>query len=70
MIVGAVVPDPRYPNADPTPLRYRWGNNERRAQLKGLVCVVLCRGTKNSVLVQFVDNGEKVCTSRRAVWPL
>lgn len=50
------------------PLRkYRWGNNERRAQLKGRFCVVLAEGRMNSVLVQFIDTGEKIVTSRHAL---
>ena len=46
---------------------YAWGNNERRAQLQGRECVVLARGRMNTILVQFLDTGEKVTTSRFAV---
>lgn len=48
---------------------FRWGNNERRAQLKGRCCVVEARGTKNTVLVRFLDTGERVTTSWRALAP-
>jgi len=67
-VAGVVtVPDPRYPNAESTGMVYRWGNNVRRDQLKGRRCVVLARGTMSTILVQFLDTGEKVTTSRRAV---
>jgi hypothetical protein len=46
---------------------YVWGNNSRRAELRGRRCVVLAHGALGSVLVQFLDSGEKVVTSRRAV---
>jgi hypothetical protein len=46
---------------------YVWSNNPRRAQLVGRRCVVLARGRMNTILVQFLDNGERVTTSRYAV---
>lgn len=46
---------------------YRWGNNARRAELKGRACEILATGRKNSILVRFLDTGEKVVTSRYAV---
>jgi len=46
---------------------YLWGNNERRAELKGRYCVVEASGRMQSVLVRFLDNGERVVTSRRAL---
>lgn len=46
---------------------YAWGNNSRRAELKGRQCRVLARGGMNTVLVEFLDNGERVTTSRRAI---
>ena len=45
---------------------YVWGNNERRARLRGRRCRILARGSLGSVLVEFED-GERVVTSRRAV---
>ena len=50
------------------PFQYGWGNNPRRAELKGRECRVLARGTKNSVLLEFT-NGERVVSSRRALRP-
>lgn len=50
------------------PLTYRWGNNPRRAELKGRRCRILIVGhALNSVLVEF-ENGERVVTSARAVY--
>lgn len=49
---------------------YAWGNNPVRAALKGRVCRVVARGgrgSKNTVLVEFVDTGERVSTSLRAL---
>ena len=50
-----------------TVYRYAWGNNPRRAELKGRRCTVEARGRMNTVLVRFLDNGERVTTSRRAL---
>jgi hypothetical protein len=49
---------------------YAWGNNPRRAELKGRECVVEARGGMRSTLVRFVDNGERVITSARALRPV
>ena len=46
---------------------FAWGNNPRRAELKGRRCVIVARGAMGSVLVEFLDTGEKVVTSRRAL---
>lgn len=46
---------------------FMWGNNPKRAALKGRLCVVEAYGAKNTVLVRFLDTGEKVTTSRHAV---
>lgn len=46
---------------------YAWGNNERRAALKGRRCVVEARGAMRTVLVRFLDTGERVTTSARAL---
>ena len=44
-----------------------WGNNPRRAALKGRRCRVLARGRMGTVLVEFLDTGERVTTSHRAI---
>lgn len=46
--------------------RFGWKNNERRAQLYGRTCRMICRGTMNSCLLEF-ENGERVVTSRNAI---
>ena len=48
---------------------YVWGNNPRRAELKGRRCVVEARGRLGTVLVRFLDTNERVTTSRRAIHP-
>lgn len=50
-----------------TTMRYTWGNNPRRAELKDRLCVVEATGRMNTVLVRFLDTGERVTTSRRAL---
>lgn len=51
-----------------TPLyRYLWGNNEKRATLRGRICRVVARGAMNSALVEFVDNGQREVISRNAL---
>lgn len=49
---------------------YIWGNNVRRARLKGRVCRIVASGRMNTVLVEFTDTGERVTTSRRALRPV
>lgn len=46
---------------------YGWGNNEKRATLKGRACKVVVRGRMNSILIEFTDNGQCEITSRHAV---
>ena len=46
---------------------YAWGNNARRAELRGRDCVVEARGAMRTILLRFLDTGERVTTSARAV---
>ena len=46
---------------------YAWGNNPVRAALKGRKCKLLATGTRNTVLIEMCDTGERVTTSRRAL---
>lgn len=49
-------------------MTFRWGNNPRRAELKGRECeIVACSSRMGSVLVRFLDSDELVVTSWRAV---
>lgn len=47
--------------------RYRWQNNPVRARWKGRIVRVLRRFAMQSVLIEDVETGEKMCTSRRAL---
>ena len=47
--------------------RYAWGNNSKRAQMKGRECVIIASMKMCSVLIEFVDNGQREITSRRAL---
>lgn len=47
--------------------RYVWGNNSKRATMKGRICKVLWRGGMNSAHIEFVDNGQKEVISRNAL---
>jgi hypothetical protein len=46
--------------------RYVWGNNPKRATLKGRACRVLARGSLQSVMVEF-ENGQREVVSFRAL---
>jgi hypothetical protein len=48
-------------------LVYSWGNNEKRATLKGRECHVLIQGKKRSVMIEFIDNGQREIVSFRAL---
>ncbi|MFB0523948.1 MAG: hypothetical protein ACETVZ_00280 [Phycisphaerae bacterium] len=52
--------------------RYYWGNGKDavgryRLKFKGRICRVLCRLKLNSCVIEFIDNGEKLCISRNAL---
>lgn len=47
--------------------KYRWGNNEKRATMKGRECRVIARGEMSSIQIEF-ENGQREIVSRRAVW--
>ena len=49
-------------------MKYRWGNNEKRATMKGRECIILSRGEKGSIRIKFLDNGQKEIVSWRAVY--
>ncbi len=46
---------------------YAWGNNSKRATMKGRKCRVLWRGGMNSAHIEFLDNGQKEVISRNAL---
>lgn len=51
---------------------YRWGNDKDakgrcRLPYKGRKCRVLVRGKRNSCWIEFIDNKERLNTSRNAL---
>lgn len=46
---------------------YGWGNNPRRAELKGRRCRIVTRGRGATVLIEMTDTRERVTTSVRAL---
>jgi hypothetical protein len=46
---------------------YRWRIRTKLPERHGQFCRVLARGSLNSILVEFVEDGWKVITSRWAV---
>ena len=46
--------------------KFMWGNNAKRATLKGRKCKVVCRGKMNSAMVEF-ENGQREVISRNAL---
>ncbi|HEX4520688.1 MAG TPA: hypothetical protein VH063_13990 [Gaiellaceae bacterium] len=53
--------------SEPQRYRFAWRNNERRAGLYGRECLVVAAGAMRTVLVEFLDDGERVTTSARAL---
>lgn len=52
----------------PDPARlYRWHWRIRMPERKGQLCRLLAVGTLNSALVEFVSDGWRVVTDRRAI---
>ena len=45
---------------------FAWANNPKRAEWKGLMCRMICRGKKNSVLIEFED-GRRECVSAYSI---
>jgi len=45
---------------------YHWGNNPKRATMKGRICKIVTSGKLCSVLIEFCD-GQKEITSRRSL---
>jgi hypothetical protein len=45
---------------------FYWGNNPKRALLKGLSCRILASGKMRSILIEFA-NGQKEVVDRRAI---
>lgn len=50
-----------------TVYRYVWGNNPKRETMRGRKCCVIGRLSKNSCVIEFLDNGQKEIVSRNAL---
>ncbi|KKL83989.1 hypothetical protein LCGC14_1969190 [marine sediment metagenome] len=48
------------------PYYFRWGNNSKRATMKGRRCRVLARGKMNSIEIEF-ENGQKEIVGRYSI---
>ena len=48
------------------PYYFAWGNNPKRATMKGRKCRVIVRGKMNSCEIEF-ENGQKEIVSRNAI---
>lgn len=46
---------------------YYWGNNPKRASMKGRRCRLLGCAAMNTVFIEFLDNGQREVTDRRAL---
>lgn len=46
---------------------YTWGNNSKRKTMKGRICKLIARGTRNSRLIEFIDNGQRECVSGHSI---
>jgi len=46
---------------------YAWGNNPKRATMKGRACHLLKCLKMDSAFIRFLDNGQEEVTSRRAL---
>jgi hypothetical protein len=46
---------------------YIWGNNEKRSLMKDRICRIIAHGKKNSVWIEFVDNGQQEIVSRNSL---
>ena len=47
--------------------RYAWKNNPKRKELYGRELIILARGKKGSILVEFTDNGQREIISHYAL---
>lgn len=47
--------------------KYIWGNNSKRITMKNRECIILAVLKMNSVIIEFLDNAQQECISRRAL---
>ncbi len=48
-------------------MKYRWGNNSKRATIKGKECTIIARGRMNSICIEFND-GQREIVSRYSTY--
>ncbi len=48
-------------------MKYRWGNNSKRATMKGQECKIITRGRMNSICIEFKD-GQREIVSRYSTY--
>jgi hypothetical protein len=46
---------------------YAWGNNPKRATMRGRPCRLVATMALGSAYIEFLDNGQREVTSRRAL---
>ena len=47
--------------------KFNWRNNSKRAALFGRLCRIVHGGGMNSILIEFMDTGQREVVSRRAL---
>ncbi len=48
---------------------YRWGNNSKRATMKGRECEIIARSKRmGSICIEFLDNKQREIVSWRSVY--
>ncbi len=53
-------------NKNKFPYYYRWGNNPKRATMKGRHCRIVARGKMNSMQIEFKD-GQREIVSQQSI---
>lgn len=46
---------------------FSWKNNEKRVTMYKRICKVTARGAKNSIRIEFIDNGQKEIVSANSI---
>jgi hypothetical protein len=46
---------------------YAWKNNGKRKTMFNRNCKIIAQGTMNSIMIEFLDNGQREIVSRRSI---
>ena len=46
---------------------YWWTNSAKRMTMKNRICKVIARGKMNSILIEFLDNGQREIVSANSI---